>query len=168
MDEILVANFMVFHDVVREERYDLWIADEAWELDYYLHETPSEEAPIRLADRLRRLPADAGRRRARELPDRRLQRGDGRAHRRPPAVRDRAIFVGNPDDIVAERLGPDLPMIREWTEEHFDFAGYVTGFDPAAFGDREALRAELGYRPDEQVCIVTVGGSGVGETCCAG
>ena len=29
MDEILIANFMVFHDVVREDRYDLWIADEA-------------------------------------------------------------------------------------------------------------------------------------------
>src|SRR5207244_6152802 len=31
MDEILAANFMLFHDVVREERYDLWIGDEAWE-----------------------------------------------------------------------------------------------------------------------------------------
>ncbi len=38
----------------------------------------------------------------------------------------------------------------------------MTGFDPADFADREALRAELGYAPDEQVCIVTVGGSGVG------
>ena len=28
MDEILVANFMLFHDVVAEDRYDLWIADE--------------------------------------------------------------------------------------------------------------------------------------------
>jgi UDP-N-acetylglucosamine:LPS N-acetylglucosamine transferase len=28
---------------------------------------------------------------------------------------------------------------------------------------RDALRAELGYGGDEQVCIVTVGGSGVGE-----
>jgi predicted glycosyltransferase len=28
--------------------------------------------------------------------------------------------------------------------------------------ERDALRAELGYRPGEQVCIVTVGGSGVG------
>ncbi|HLN47721.1 MAG TPA: glycosyltransferase, partial [Magnetospirillaceae bacterium] len=41
-------------------------------------------------------------------------------------------------------------------------SGYVTGFDPAAFADRAALRAELGYKPDEIVCIVTVGGSGVG------
>jgi predicted glycosyltransferase len=55
-----------------------------------------------------------------------------------------------------------MPAIREWTEQHFDFAGYVTGFDAAAFADREALRSELGYRPDERVCIVTVGGSGVG------
>ena len=34
---------MVFHDVVREDRYDLWVGDEAWELDYYLHENPREK-----------------------------------------------------------------------------------------------------------------------------
>ena len=34
----------------------------------------------------------------------------------------------------------------------------MTGFDPSALGDCE----ELGYRDDELVCIVTVGGSGVG------
>ena len=55
-----------------------------------------------------------------------------------------------------------MPRIRSWTEEHYDFAGYVTGFDPADFADRASLRAELGYAADEQVCIVTVGGSGVG------
>ncbi len=82
---------------------------------------------------------------------------------RHPEVRDRALFVGSPEDIVADRLGPQLPLIRDWTEEHFDFVGYVTGFDPRELGDRDALRAELGYRNDEQVCIVTVGGSGVGE-----
>jgi pimeloyl-ACP methyl ester carboxylesterase len=32
MDEILLANFMVFHDLAREQDYDLWIGDEAWEL----------------------------------------------------------------------------------------------------------------------------------------
>src|SRR6476619_6093030 len=77
-------------------------------------------------------------------------------------VRDQAVFVGNPDDIVAERFAPHRLWTREWTEEHYAFAGYVTGFDPAEFADREALKAELGYRQDEQLCIVTVGGSGVG------
>ena len=43
MDEILLSNFMVFHDLVREEPYDLWIGDEAWELDYYLHENPEQK-----------------------------------------------------------------------------------------------------------------------------
>ena len=81
---------------------------------------------------------------------------------RHPQVRDRAIFVGDPEDIVPDAFGAELPTIRDWTEQHFDFAGYVTGFDPAAFADRAALRDELGYDPDERVCIVTVGGSGVG------
>ena len=40
MDEILVNNFMVFHDVVTDEHYDLVIGDEAWDVDYFLHENP--------------------------------------------------------------------------------------------------------------------------------
>jgi predicted glycosyltransferase len=81
-----------------------------------------------------------------------------------PRIRDRAIFVGNPDDIVPDTFGPGLPSIREWTEQHYAFSGYVTGFDPAPLIERrEELRAELGYHPDERVVIVTVGGSGVGE-----
>jgi predicted glycosyltransferase len=64
---------------------------------------------------------------------------------------------------VPDTFGPGLPPIRDWTADHFDFPGYVTGFDPAEFADRERIRAELGYLPDEQVCIVTVGGSGVGQ-----
>ena len=63
---------------------------------------------------------------------------------------------------MPDRFGPGLPAIRDWVEGHYDFAGYVTGFDPAALGDRDELRQRLGYRPDEQVCVVTVGGSGVG------
>jgi predicted glycosyltransferase len=80
-----------------------------------------------------------------------------------PRIRDRAIFVGTPDDIVPDGFGRDLPLIREWTEQHYDFTGgYITGFEPSQLSDREALRAELGYLPGEKVCVVTVGGSGVG------
>jgi pimeloyl-ACP methyl ester carboxylesterase/predicted glycosyltransferase len=163
MDEILAANFMLFHDIVREHRYDLWIGDEAWELDYYLHENPGEKrVPFAwLTDFVGFLPmADGGERESFLTADYNADMVDHIAEH--PEVRDLALFVGNPDDIVAERLGPELPMIRDWTERHFDFTGYVTGFDPADLGDRTKLRAELGYKDDEQVCIVTVGGSGVG------
>jgi predicted glycosyltransferase len=150
---------------VREQRYDLWIGDEAWALDYYLHENPGEKrVPFTgLTDFVGFLPMEDGGERERYLTaDYNADMIDHIAHH--PQVRDRAIFVGDPDDIVPDSFGADLPLIRDWTEQHFDFAGYVTGFDLAAFADRRSLRAELGYRPDERVCIVTVGGSGVGAT----
>ena len=164
MDEILVANFMVFHDLVQERPYDLWIADEGWEIDYYLHENPDEKraAYVWLTDFVGWLPvADGGEHEAALTADYNAEMIEHIA--RFPRVRDQAIFVGNPEDVVADRFGPGLPAIADWTRENFDFSGYVTGFDPAEFADRERLRAELGYRPGEQVCIVTVGGSGVGR-----
>ena len=163
MDEILLSNFMVFHDLVRDEQYDLWIGDEAWELDYYLHENPEEKrTPYAwLTDFVGWLPMpDGGDHEAFLTGDYNEEMIEHIA--RFPRLRDQAVFVGNPEDIVPERFAPHLPEIREWTEQHYGFAGYITGFDPAEFADRPALRDELGYREDEQVCIVTVGGSGVG------
>jgi pimeloyl-ACP methyl ester carboxylesterase/predicted glycosyltransferase len=159
MDEILLANFMVFHDLNRAEDYDLWIGDEAWELDYYLHENPElkSAAYAWLTDFVGWLPMpDGGDREAFLTADYNAEMIEHID--RFPRVRDRAIFVGDPGDIVPAAFGPGLPPIRDWTESHYDFAGYVTGFDPRQLGDREGL----GYRDDERVCIVTVGGSGVG------
>ena len=164
MDEILLSNFMVFHDIVRDEQYDLWIGDEAWELDYYLHENPEQKqaAYVWLTDFVGWLPMEDGAEREAFLTaDYNAEMIEHIA--RYPRVRDRALYVGNADDIVPEAFGPDLPLIRDWTEQHYDLTGYVTGFDPSDFSDRAALRADLGYAADEQVCIVTVGGSGVGE-----
>ena len=56
-----------------------------------------------------------------------------------------------------------MPAIRDWTEQHFQFSGYITGFDAGGLPDRATLRSELGYAPEEQICIVSVGGSGVGS-----
>ena len=141
MDEILVANFMVFHDLVREQPYDLWVGDEAWELDYFLHENPEEKraAYVWLTDFVGWLPmSDGGEREAFLTADYNAEMIEHIA--RFPRLRDRAVFVGNPTDIVPDRFGPELPPIREWVEGHYDFAGYVTGFDPASLGDRDELR----------------------------
>ena len=166
MDEILLANFMVFRDVVRDEPYDLWIGDEAWELDYYLHENPElKTAPYAfLTDFVGWLPMpEGGDDEARLTADYNAEMLEQIA--RFPSVRDRAIFVGGPDDVVPRDFGDGLPAIGPWVAEHFDFSGYVLAPDagaPVSPRDRAALRAELGYRADEVVCVVTVGGSGVG------
>jgi pimeloyl-ACP methyl ester carboxylesterase/predicted glycosyltransferase len=163
MDEILVSNFMVFHDLVRDDPYDLWVGDEAWELDYFLHENPELKtaAYVWLTDFVGWLPVpDGGEREALLTADYNAEMIEQIA--RHPQVRDRALFVGDPEDIVDATFGPGLPRIRDWTERHFLFPGHVTGFDPAELADRARLRSELGYREGENVCIVTVGGSGVG------
>ena len=165
MDEILVTNFMVFHDAVEGGEYDLVIGDEAWDVDYFLHENPElkRTAFAWMTDFVGWLPMPSGGDREAFLT------ADYNAEmieqvERFPRIRDRAIFVGEPDDIVPDDFGPGLGPIRDWTERHYAFSGYVTGFDPTPLIEgREELRRELGYQPDERVVIVTVGGSGVGE-----
>ena len=168
MDEIMINNFMVFHDVVREDRYDLWIGDEAWELDYYLHENPHEKrAPYAwMTDFVGWLPMpDGGDREAELTADYNAEMVEHVAGH--PDLRDRAIFVGNPDDIVGECLGPGLPTIRDWTERNFDFAGYVTGFDADVLADRERLRHELGYHPTRRSASSASAAQALASTCCA-
>ena len=165
MDEILVNNFMVFNDVVTDGTYDLVIGDEAWDVDYFLHENPELKrfSFAWMTDFVGWLPMpDGGEREALLAADYNAEMVEQRA--RYKRLRDRSIFVGNPDDIVDERLGPDLPGIRSWTEENFDFAGYVTGFVPPGDDERQQLRARLGYTDDDVLCLVTVGGSGVGTS----
>jgi predicted glycosyltransferase len=165
MDEILVNNFMVFHDAVETGEYDLVVGDEAWDIDHFLHENPElkRTAFVWMTDFVGWLPMPEGGEREAFLT------ADYNAEmiehvERFPRLRDRAIFVGNPDDIVPDDFGPGLPSIRDWTERHYSFSGYVTGFDPSPLVERrEELRRELGFADDERVIIVTVGGSGIGE-----
>jgi pimeloyl-ACP methyl ester carboxylesterase/predicted glycosyltransferase len=164
MDEILVSNFMVFADLVEREHFDLWIGDEAWDVDYFLHENPElKRAPYAwLTDFVGWLPMPDGGERERALTaNYNAEMIEQIA--RFPSMRDRSVFVGNPADVVPDGFGSGLPLIGDWVGQNFEFSGYISGFDPAAVGARDAIRAELGYRTDEKVCLVTVGGSGVGS-----
>jgi len=163
MDEILVANFMTFQDIVEDGSYDLIVADESWEVDHFWHENPELKrgALVWFTDFVGYVPMpQGGDREAYLTADYNAEMIEHIA--RYPRVRDRAIFVGDAGDIVAGTFGPGLPEIRRWTEENFKFCGYITGRDPAEIADRAALRHRLGYAADEKLCIVTVGGSGVG------
>jgi pimeloyl-ACP methyl ester carboxylesterase/UDP:flavonoid glycosyltransferase YjiC (YdhE family) len=164
MDEIFLANFMVFLEAVREKNYDVWIGDEAWEVDYFLHENPElkSAAYVWLTDIVGWVPMPAlGDHEAALTADYNAEQIE--QVERFPWLRDRAIFIGRPEDVVPGVFGPGLPEIRAWTELHYQFTGgYILGLDQKAIGDRGDLRRRLGYRDDEIVCIASVGGSGVG------
>src|SRR6478735_1177280 len=155
MDEVLVANFMVFDDLVSREHFDLWVGDEAWDVDHFLHENPElKRSPfVWMTDFVGWVPMpDGGEREAFLTADYNAEMVEHVS--RFPALRDRSVFVGDPEDVVDLPLGPDLPTARAWTEEHFDFTGYVMGERPAAT-DRAALRQRLGYSRSDVVCVVS-------------
>jgi pimeloyl-ACP methyl ester carboxylesterase/UDP:flavonoid glycosyltransferase YjiC (YdhE family) len=165
MDEILAANFMTFADIVEREDYDLWVGDEGWDLDYFLHENPElKRAPYALLTDfvgilpMRDDPASAEFRRA---WDKNAENIDHlRFH---PDVRDLSVMIGDEEDVLDREFGPDLPNMRQWAREHFQFPGYTYHFDPADYRDRETLRQQLGYRAGERVILVSVGGTTVGR-----
>jgi hypothetical protein len=165
MDEIFLANFMVFLDVVRDGAFDLWVGDEAWEVDYQLHENPElKTAPfVFLTDFVGYLPIDhrEGSRESHLTSDYNAEMIEQVT--RYPRVRDRALYIGEYGDIVPDCFGPGLPLIRDWTSEHFTATGYINSFDPADYADVRAVRARLGYDPDRPLVICTVGGTAVGQ-----
>ena len=163
MDEILVANFHVFHDVVSREHFDVWIADEGWEIDHFLHEHPElKTSPyVWMSDFAGYLPMPSGGEREASLTaDYNAEVLDHIAAH--PSIRDVSIFIGDPKDVVRKSFGPGLPMIPDWTAEHFEFAGYVLPFDPADFADARALKRQLGYDVDRPLIVAAAGGSAVG------
>lgn len=163
MDEILIANFMVFQEVVEQHKYDLIIADEAWDVDHYWHEHPElkKTQVAWLTDFVGFIPMpENGERESFLTSD---YNEEMIAHvENNQSVRDRSIFVGNQQDIIARSFGADLPNMQDWIPKHFNFCGYILGQHPENFGTKEELRNRLGYQEDEKICVVTVGGSGVG------
>lgn len=165
MDEIMTANFMTFADLVERERYDLWVGDEGWDLDYYLHENPDlKRAPYAfLTDFIGMLPMRDDRT-STEYQRCWEKNAETVDHlRRHPEVRDLSLLMGDEEDVLDHEFGADLPNMRQWARAHFRFPGYPLHFEPDAYADRAALRRRLGYREDERVILVSVGGTRAGR-----
>lgn len=115
MDEIMTGNFMTFADVVEREAYDLWVADEGWDLDYYLHENPDlKRAPyVFLTDFIGVLPIrdDPGsvefRRAGGRPPARHAGRGGGAAQVAGDPGRPARVRVEDPGRRAAGAQPPE-------------------------------------------------------------
>ena len=156
-------NAQTFSRISAQMRFDVVVSDEAYELSVYLAGSPSRQrCPYVVLVDFFGVDTMNGGLRDRLVAsyfnwvwvrcDHRLLTGDGR---------NLCLFVGEPDDIRAGRLGWGLPDRRGHAERYWQFVGYVIGFDPAAYSDVSSLRARLGY--DERPLVVAaVGGSAIG------
>ena len=163
MDEILCANYLLFDDVVRDTSYDLWVGDESWEIDYFLHENPERKiAPYAfMTDVIGFLPTEPGDQREAELcADYNADSIEKRE--RYPRLRDLSMFIGSFDELPDCPFGPGLPGIRSWSRRWFSSVPYVLPFDPDAYRDRAVLRCRLGYPEDQPLLVAAVGGTAVG------
>ncbi len=165
MDEILCANYMLFDDVVRQTHYDLWVGDESWEVDHFLHENPERKiAPYAfLTDVIGILPVDpdGDPREADLCADYNEEMIEHRA--RYPYVRDRSIFIGGLRELPDISFGPGLPRIREWAAQWFTTVPYVTPVAAARPRATAARRVELGYGTGYPLYVAAVGGTSVGR-----
>ena len=119
---LLASESAHFHDLIADQPYDLVIGDEAWEIDYFLRENPELKsfAYCWLTDFVGWLPMpDGGAAEAALTADYNAEMIEQIA--RYPRIRDLALFVGNPGDIVPDRFGDGLPLIRDWVQDHYQF-----------------------------------------------
>jgi pimeloyl-ACP methyl ester carboxylesterase/UDP:flavonoid glycosyltransferase YjiC (YdhE family) len=165
MDEIFCANYLLFDDVVRESSYDLWVGDESWEIDYFLHENPERKiAPyVFMTDVIGFLPTDPGDPREAELcADYNADSIEKRE--RFPQLRDLSMFVGSFDELPDLSFGPGLPGIRSWSRRWFCSVPYVLPFNPTDYHDRARWRRRLGYPQDQPLLVAAVGGTAAGTS----
>ena len=133
-------------------------------------EPRAQAVRVRVDDGLRRLAADARRRRARGRADGGLQRGDDRAA--APGSRGcgtASVFVGDPDDIVDRRFGPGLPEHPRLDRRELRLRRVRHRFDPVAVeGDPTRCgRARLRPRTSSSAWSPSAGPASE-RLCCAG
>jgi pimeloyl-ACP methyl ester carboxylesterase/predicted glycosyltransferase len=163
MDEIFLHNFMLFHDLTRNEPYDLWIGDESWEIDYYLHENPElKNAPyVFMTDVIGFLPVEDNPLELGLCADYNAEMIEQRL--RFPRLRDLSLYVGEIEDLPDVAFGSGLPQIRDWTRDWFEPVGYILPFDPKDYADTAAQRERLGYKPKPPLLFAAVGGTAIGR-----
>jgi UDP:flavonoid glycosyltransferase YjiC (YdhE family) len=73
------------------------------------------------------------------------------------------FFAGEEEDVADRPFDLLLPNRRDWARRHCRFLGYILGFDPAEYVDRNKVRDKLGYGT-EPLIICSIGGTSIGKS----
>ena len=165
MDEILLANYMVFDEVTTQTRVrPLGRRRVLGRRPLPAREPRAQDGAVRLQHRRRRLPAGRPRGRSRRgRPLRRLQRRDDRAPRPAPAGARRVDVHRRVRRAARRRRSdPACPTSATGRRQWFDSVPYIVPFNPLDYRDKAALRRKLHHDPDAPLLVAAVGGTAVG------
>ena len=73
---------------------------------------------------------------------------------------DMYIYIGNAEEIPAERFGFLLPGRRSWAQQHCRFVKPIVNFNPDTFTEKKTLRKQLGLPEDHYMFLAVVGSEG--------
>ena len=73
-----------------------------------------------------------------------------------------ALFIGEPEDVPDRKLGFLLPNAREVAQEFCEFVGYVLPFIPEKYSNQSEIKTELGYS-SKPLIMCSIGGTSVGK-----
>lgn len=80
---------------------------------------------------------------------------------RTPWVEDLSLFVGDIEDIPDKSFGLFLPNYRKHAAKHYKFLGNILQYNPQDYIDHEGMKGRLGYRSSPLV-LCSVGGTSIG------
>jgi UDP-N-acetylglucosamine:LPS N-acetylglucosamine transferase len=155
-------NVKEFLRITAGDKYDLVIADEAYEIGEYLPQHPEESpAPFVMIYDFVGLDAMSSNPLERLILYK-VNRGWSKDHTFYSNDRNRALFVGELEDVLDRSFGLLLPNRRVYARDNYHILGNILTFDPVEYTDRDAVRKKLGYGT-EPLVICTVGGTAVGK-----
>lgn len=156
------ANVAAFKEATARQRFDLIIADEAYELGLAVLAKPSLKcAPyVTICDFIG---LDATSHNPLEwLAVQNLSWWSARLAKRCARTFDLNLMVGEEADAADKPFGLFSPNRRDIARSLLKYVGYVCPFQPGDYQDRTALRQRLGYGP-EPLVICAIGGTSIGK-----
>jgi hypothetical protein len=156
-------NTELFKDLMSRERFDIIVADEAYELveairkrkininarfviiyDFVGLDVFGWNPLVRMITHLKNSSWALD---SKKVPDEKLS----------------FLFVGELDDVPDKRFGWLLPNRKKHViERNYHFLGHIVRFDPSKFKDKEKIRKKLGIG-SEPLIVTTVGGTIFGK-----
>jgi UDP:flavonoid glycosyltransferase YjiC (YdhE family) len=163
------SNVKVFDDILRNEKFDLVMGDETYEIVVAIRDNIISIKPTFVmfydfvgVDVMTNSLLD-------KLIAYNINFGWGKKFQKVPDEVITRIFIGELDDVPDIQFGLFLPNRREVANKRSHFVGYILPFHPDDYNQKEKIRDKLDYG-NEPLIICTIGGTSIGlpllELCC--
>jgi predicted glycosyltransferase len=154
-------SILVTRKLTKEKKFDLIIADEAYELiiAFLLFPGIKKKAPFVMIYDF--FGFDATTKNPFEKMGTYFWNLAWVTGNRTPWVEDLSLFVGNIEDIADKSYGLFLPNFRKHAQKHYKFLGNILPFNPQDYSNNEDMKNKLGYG-EGPLIICSIGGTAIG------